>query len=546
MLVTLLLPLLVLVQAAVFLAPGFFVSLWLIKNKGLKTLYALPVAALAGCLIGYLAFWLYFALPVAGRWFSLLLMLASWAATIVLFANKQARSLLKQADVWIPLALLLSVVVFYNALFVSCEPVASPSSCYTEGLPMDNVLQQIFANNVANGQAKDLIGDWHGSDRPPLQSGVVLGESPLTTIPYVGYNGYQLLSSLLQCLWVSALWVFGRCLKLKASQLALLIGLCAATGFFFLNSVFVWPKLLAAALGLFAFCLLFFEKSNRLNWALAGLFLGTSFLSHSGVIFTFIPMVIALCLPRFWQGWRLSLMVVGTAALLIVPWLAYQHFYDPPGDRLVKWHLAGDTQPDNNSFLHDFVYSYTHTPVQTLAHNKLSNAHELIGYIPSESALYGGGFLAKLRDMDFRYLLVGLTIFNIGWIALAIPRARKAIAHSFDLERLKLPLIIAAASIVIWTIAMFGPKATPIHQGSYLTMLLLFGGLGALILQMPKWLRVVAITAQIAYFAVVWVLSVVTTHSPSTAGLTVALVGLGAFVWCIYKTCNTPISTWKK
>lgn len=527
---------LLLVQAIIFFAPGLAAGLWLQKNKGLKPLYVLLLAGLLGCSLGFGAFWLYLIHPVVGGWFSALLLLAGWTATLFLITNKEYRNLLRQPDILWPAALLLSVTLFYNAIFLGCQAAPSDPSCYTQGLPMDNMLPQIFASNVMNDNPKELFGNWLGSDRPPLQAGVILGQAPLTVTQFVGYNGYQLLASLLQCLWIPAVWALGRNLKLTSKQLALLLGLCIVTGFFFFNSVYVWPKLLAASLSVFAFCLLFFENRTRLNWLLAGAAIGAGLVAHSGIVFTLIPMAVLLLFKRFWPGWHMAVAAALAALVFVLPWLAYQNFYDPPGNQVVKLQLAGAASAGGQSLPKAVYESYTNASVGEIIGNKLSNVRTIFGYIPPDGALYGGGLLAKIRDADFKYVLLGLAVFNAGWIMLLEATIRKQLKKTLHSKRLWLMLGIALASLTAWALAMFDPNSTVIHQGSYLTMLLLFAGFGAIIAQLPGRLPWLLLGAQAAYFVVVWIVSILMTHRPSPSSLLLIGIGVAAVVWSLWKS----------
>jgi hypothetical protein len=535
--VSLFTPLLLITQVLIFLAPGIAVGLWLHTKKNVRALYVIPIAALVGGLIGYGIFWLHVLSPAIGGWASVLLLAASWLTIIGVVFTKRYRTALLQTDIILPFALMFSATLFYNAAFLACQPIASPSSCYTEGLPMDNLLPQMFAQHVAEGHPKTLIGDWQGSDRPPLQSGVVLAQAPLVNVSYVGYGGYQLLASFLQCLWIPALWAAGRLLKLSAKQLALFLGLCIVTGFFFFNSVFVWPKLLAASYGLLAFCLVFFEKPRLLNWVIAGSAVAASFLAHSGVMFTLLPMAAFLLLPRYRPSIKIAAAGALTALVLAAPWFAYQRLYDPPGERLAKWFLAGVITPDTRSTGQSLADEYSKVGVAAVAHNKLENMRELVGRIPSEDTKYGGGVLARLRDADFRYLFVGLSVFNIGWVMLLFAPIRKKI-RSLDTTKLKITFGIAAASLGLWVLLMFGPATTVIHQGSYLTMLLLFLGLGAILVHMPpKWLRLV-IAAQATYFAIVWIITVLAHQQLHYTYLLWMAAALGLGIVCLTYISN--------
>lgn len=535
-------PLLLLAQATLFLAPGLVVAAWLHRAKKLRLFYVLPVAGLIGGLIGYGVFWIYLANPLAGQWASTLLLLVNFATLLFLLTAKFWRDTLIKPDVLVPLVLLLGVTLFYNSIFLSCQPAPGAASCYTQGLPMDNTLQQTFANNVAAGQPKELMGDWQGSDRPPLMSGVVLAQAPLTTTEFVGYNGYQLLASFLQCLWIPAIWAMGRLLKLSPKQILFVLGLCTVTGFFFLNSVFVWPKLIATSYVLLAFCLLFFEKPRKLYWGLAAAAAAASLLSHTGTAFTLLPMAALLLLPRFRPGWRTALLAGGIGLALLTPWLLYQKLYDPPGDRLAKWHIAGVIRPTEHSFNEVLADSYRHTDINTIVHNHLSNMRELLGRVPSESTLYGGGILAHTRDADSRYLLFGLGIFNLGWLALCFKTVRERIKKHLHADRLVLILGVGLLSLILWALLLFGPKGTNIYSGSYATFALLFVGLAAIITQLPRRLKQSILTLQAAYFIVVWIISVIVTHDPQKIYLLHALLGAGLcglIFWFVSRTKST-------
>jgi len=79
---------------------------------------------------------------------------------------------------------------------------------------------------------------------------------------------------------------------------------------------------------------------------LAGAFLGCGMLAHSGIVFTLVPFAIVVLLSggsgRASPRRRLA---AGAGGVLILSWSAYQRFIDPPGNRLMKWHLAG-VDPD--------------------------------------------------------------------------------------------------------------------------------------------------------------------------------------------------------
>jgi hypothetical protein len=55
----------------------------------------------------------------------------------------------------------------------------------------------------------------------------------------------------------------------------------------------------------------------------------------------------------------------------------YQRFIAPPGDRLLKWMLAGIYEPDRKSFLSDLIHQYADRSVLSVFANKLFNIENL-------------------------------------------------------------------------------------------------------------------------------------------------------------------------
>jgi hypothetical protein len=153
--------------------------------------------------------------------------------------------------------------------------------------------------------------------------------------------------------------------------------------------------------------------------------------------------------------------------------------------------------------------SYAEAGPKQVLLNKTSNLLTMIGTVPSGGSLYGEGRLSKLRDIEFRYILFGLGAMNLGWLALLSSAFRKQMRKSrANFTAIKLMLGIAAVSLPLWALTLFGPDITVIHAGSYATMLLLFISLGAVISHLSApWLKIM-LTLQLIYFILVWVLGV--------------------------------------
>lgn len=528
-------PVLLSVLVILFFSPGLLAGIWLTKTQRMSPLYVLPVAGLTGCLIGLTGFWIWLASPPIGRWFSLLVVIGEVIAAGWLMASKPVRLTLLRIDAVAPLIILVFVTLFYNGVIFSC--LGGPVEfCHVDR--SDNMLPQLFANNVAAGQPRLMFaGGWQGSDRPPLQAGIVLAQEALTRGRPFAALGYQLLSSALQCMWIIALWVAARKLRLPVRRIVLLITLCVFCGFFFYNSFFVWPKLLAAALGLVAFCMLVAEQRRTLYWGLAAAFLACAMLAHSGVIFTIVPIAAIILLSRFRPSLKTLAVAAFVGAIVLAPWLAYQNFYDPPGNRLQKWHLAGVIPVDDRSVGQALRDSYSTTPLSTLVTNRLDNLRTVVGAIDNDANRYGPDSfyvtlsgpsnLDKLRDMEYRCTLFGIGLLNIGWLSLLFPSVRRRLrATGLDIAFLRLLIGVGLSSLLLWALALFPPYSAIIHQGSYLTMMMLMASFGTLVTVLPKRIVLPLMILQFAYFVVAWILSVFASHVLYSRGLIWMVAGL--------------------
>jgi hypothetical protein len=512
-------------------------ALLLLRRGTIPSYLVVPAAAVIGCLIGYGALWVYFASRPAGQVYSYVSIGAAAVCAALLAARRPWRRALLLPEVLVPLVLMYLVSLFYIAATFGCSvttPVTDTNQlCHLSGITGDNLLPLIFADNVRHGDPRALVWDWQGSARPPLQSGAVLLQTPLIQAAGWHITGYQVLATLLQVVWVPTLWALSRVLGLSTPRRAALVTLCVFTGFFLFNSVFTWPKLLAAGLVLTAFVLWFRSPSpSPLAYGLAGCAAGCAMLSHPGAAFALAPMGVALLLPRARPAIRLLVVTAVAAIVVVAPWTAYQRLYDPPGDQLMRQSLGGVV--DDRPLVRTLREQYGSTAVPEIAHNKLVNVTTLAGYPNSDYHLLGPGWPGRARDEEFRYVLFGLGLFNLGWLVLAVPSTRRRMRELLDVALLKLMLAVVGGSLLIWVLMLWGPPLSIpiIHHGSYATMMLLFASLGALITTLRRRLVVPVMLVQIGWFAAVWLASVWSgpVRHPSYIGLAV-LAGAAVLGW---------------
>ncbi len=176
-----------------------------------------------------------------------------------------------------------------------------------------------------------MVGDWLSSDRPPLQVGLYLLASklPLHNKDLI----YQGISSWAQALVLLPIWaLLARFMDKRAQAISLcIIGISALM---LLNTLYVWPKLLAATFCLIYYISMFPADLDQRRWGQAGLGAAMALLSHGGALF-FLVGASALHLAWYRRQSLATLIKAGVlASVIYMPWIAYQRLVDPPGDRL--------------------------------------------------------------------------------------------------------------------------------------------------------------------------------------------------------------------
>lgn len=522
------------------------------------------------CLCGYAVFWAYFAHPLAGR-------VASWTAVLgaalALVLALRARRVGRRERppttaryaAWGDRetvgagALTVLVAAFYlGMLFIpgwEHLPIGAIAAqrFSSAGLANDNTLPGLFAEKLSAGE--DLLpflqGDWHSSDRPPLQTGFALLVRPLT-LAAGGHPEFLdgTAGMVFQLAWVPALWALLRGTGLDRRATARVIAAVAPTGFLFLNSVYVWPKLGGAALAAGAWCLLVSAEGGGRRpavrpAALAGGLAALGYLSHGAVVFALLAVGLWLVVaPGRFPGWPAAGAGVGAFVLLNAPWALYGKLYDPPANRLLKWHLAGAVPVDARPTGRTLRESYAAAGVGGTLANKATNVAMIFGGdFRAVPALSAAGAEARRRD-DFYYTFRTLGVWNLGWPALVWlgwrhrRRQRQGTGDGRD------GFLLATAGVgfltlTVWAALMFGPRATVIHQGAYLPPLFFLGVLAvALGRAVPPWTFVVVVTWAMVAFAA--------TYGPVPAGswaagdadgrdpaATVLALGAGAALWVV-------------
>src|SRR5262249_33600801 len=214
---------------------------------------------------------------------------------------------------------------------------------------------------------------------------------------------------------------------------------------------------------------------------IAGAAIGLALLSHGGVVFTVIALGIVLLATRTLPPGRALLSGILMLTMLLLPWVIYQKVYDPPGDRLLKWHLAGFTEYTSRSFPQLLAEAYTQPEASTIIHNKIENFKTLLGPPPRRGLWVAGkGLLwrslaAWYKGAVFFYFFQTLGLLNLGlFTLLPAPLFSKESRIRNVLSPVLRLLVLATVSLVVWCLLLYIPGSTLIHQGSLADVVLFF------------------------------------------------------------------------
>jgi hypothetical protein len=435
----------------------------------------------------FIAFWAYFADPTIGQAWNWVLALGSvWVIFLCAYRGNLDRELLRSLRIPLLLWVLGSVfIVYLGFIHGGTENAIGMSGMrYAGGLPSDNDIPRYFAEWFAaeghHGTPPPYPPDWLMSDRPPLQVGYVLSQESITVADTQTLH-YEILCVVVQQLWIVGLWallVAGRARRLTMglALLAALVSDIAIT-----NGFYVWPKLIAASFLLAALALVISPRWPEWgrNWrhgALLGALLGLAMLAHGASVYGLIPIVIIgafRAIPSW--GWIGAAAVVGI--VMMGSWSAYQRYDDPPGNRLVKWHLGGVTEIDNRGSLETIVDSYREAGLSGAIENKWNNVEDITGIArfnedvgDSLDAIGEGSMkelLVSIRLYEFFEFLPMLGLLLIGPIAMAIRRRHR---ESEDDWRFAIQaLVFVGIGLVFWALLQWGTpgySSTIIHAGT--------------------------------------------------------------------------------
>jgi hypothetical protein len=491
--------------------PGAAAAL-LAARLGVRSLPVLLALALAASgAVGLLGFWSYYGGRVLGEAFSYFVLfgaigLVAWC----LYEGRIERSLLRGLATPFALWALGSVfLTFLGFVHGGVEaPIATSTTRFSHPLPTDSEIPFFFTewffHHGHQLPIPEFPGEWLSSDRPPLQVGYALYQHPFPGAWDAKGLSYQVLGVVLQQLWIVGLWALLLAARVGPLTRGLAMIVVAVSDLAIVNGFFVWPKLLPAAMLLAAAALVMTPlwldlRRNLWAAALVAVLCALAMLGHGASAFGIVP----LALVAVWRGlpsWRWLGVAVAVGVVLMAPWSAFQKYADPPGNRLVKWTLAGRLEVDDRGSLEVVEEAYEEAGIGGTLHNKAENLATISGGTMApralEAALESGNLteiVRTVRIVGFFYLLPSMWLALLAPVAMAVGwrrRGRNPLEWGFALTC----LLVAFLGTVLWALLVFGngPDRTLVHISSYLIPIL--GMVGA----------VVGLRAVFPRFALAW------------------------------------------
>jgi len=455
----------------------------------------------------------YLALITSGAWFRLVFFLAvgaglmSWVIVFLQKKNKMPGSGIHapQASMLIVMMGCLLLPVLVAGLAQSTDLFSWAQNKYAF-LPMDNRIPWILAQAVIkDSYSSPLFSDWLGSDRPPLQAGlIILMEPVLSWLAPV--DGAFSTSVAAQGFWILGAIVLLRSLGASDPVIRCALVTASVSGCILLNGIFTWPKLLSGGYLFAAAGLLFAgdQKGTGLRRddsriAVAGLLAGLAMQAHGSSAFAILPLGVVFFRKNMekdrihFQTKKIIIFVISFFALQ-APWAIWQKVGDPPGNRLIKWHLGGAVPIDQRNAMTTIIESYKSVNLKTFLNNKAENLRTLWKPVnfPATPWLSLEN-RQRARNADFFGLFPAMSWALPGWMFLAFlflfgSSVRAKIKKCWCKGAPVLGWMLG--TVAVWVLLMFIPGSTVNHQGPMNLALLglLLSGAALGFISAPGWM----------------------------------------------------------
>jgi len=279
------------------------------------------------------------------------------------------------------------------------------------------------------------------------------------------------------------------------------------SGFAFIHGIFTWPKLFPVVYIAVAAAVLLNTSREAADGRVAagvGACVALSMLCHSGSILVVAGLGAALVVLRRVPRARFLAIAAVTAFALMLPWSLYQQFVDPPGNRLLKWHLAGAVPIDARSVFEAVHDAYAALTPREFMHNKWENLRYIVGSDDSPTLIAKASTVGvddpqafRVRFLQFVHIVSTLGVLALAPLAWLVPAAWRTREFTASLVLSGTCML----TIVPWVLLMFPPGGTLIHTGSFAVVCFLFSAAMLAFYAASRWLAIAALGlhAMLAY-----------------------------------------------
>jgi len=455
------------------LLPG--AALWILLNFSQipKSITYLGVFT-GSSIIALSVFFAFVAHPNFGRF----LVLVIFFASIFLIAAhpRRLKNQFLHPSFLEPLLLVFGVaLLIWSSGMITFSPETSytvSKTRYLGPITPDSRIPLLFAKRLffEYESIRPFLLGWLSSDRPPLQTGFSLTLMPFWWNATQQYHvlGVLLQSKVFGGISFAIMEKFG---SRKLQKLALF--LCIFSGFTMLQGFYVWPKMLSATFVFLVYGLTFAQVSSAsskwrwIKWTGVGAGAACAMLAHGGSLFAFLPLMAGFLVRGKCPGLKEVVLTITAFSLLYGPWVFYQKVIDPPGNRLIKWHLAGVIDVDERGSFDTLKEAYSDLDFADWLDGRITNAQILFpDWKDITDAVTLSQFeqafpLVKWESRHHFFAIPGIA--TIGWIFLPILFFRRDC-----LARESLTMIgIFMAGLFIWCLLIYTPGRTYPHHGAY-------------------------------------------------------------------------------
>jgi hypothetical protein len=524
--------------------PGVAATLFAAR-RGLRDVPMLLAIGLAASgAAAMLAFWAYFGDHRLG--------LAVSFATPIVAAFVSCRCAIRLgrgfpwASIGLPVALWALGTIFVLSLgFLyggTHDPLRLAEVRFAHQLPNDNTLPLHFGEWIyrfGHTRVPPRSGSWLSSDRPPLQMGYVVAAMPFGA--WKDGLHYQVLSVALQQLWIIGMWALLEATDVRARTRALVMAATLVSDIAILHGFFVWPKLVPVGFLLAAAAIVFsprWRTARTQQWlgSVVATLLTLALLCHGTSMYAVAALVIVAAV-RGRPTWRWVGAGLIAAALLYMPWSAYQKYFDPPGNHLLKSQLAVHTPGDHRSVVATIVHAYSEIGFRGALDNRVHNIDAVTGRkaLPQfwhDAVHYASrGDFYKLidttRGLRFLYLLPCLGLLLLAPLLMLIPAIRRRPRSPADWRFAQRCFVVATVAGALWILVQYGdgPAVTYIHVGSLAVPMLAIAACVAGLAAMSTRLATALVAVNVALVLLLYAPRV--TKLPGATGVSPVLVVAG-------------------